>query len=97
MANPLYDRLFGRHAGSDAPFLIDGTGGETGFAEFLALAARIAGALTEAGLRPGDRVAAQVGKSREALALYAACAQAGLHSSCRFQQPIRLYGRPSLA
>ncbi|ROU03837.1 malonate--CoA ligase [Histidinibacterium lentulum] len=78
MANPLYDRLFGRHAGSDAPFLIDGAGGETSFAAFLALAARIAGALREAGLRPGDRVAAQVAKSPEALALYAACARSGL-------------------
>jgi malonyl-CoA/methylmalonyl-CoA synthetase len=30
------------------------------------------------GLKPGDRVAAQVAKSPEALALYAACVQAGL-------------------
>ena len=29
-------------------------------------------------LKPGDRVAAQIEKSPEALALYAACAQAGL-------------------
>jgi malonyl-CoA/methylmalonyl-CoA synthetase len=78
MANPLYDRLFGRHAGSSAPFLIAADGDVTSHAAFLALAARIAAALTGAGLEPGDRVAAQVAKSREALALYAACAQAGL-------------------
>jgi acyl-CoA synthetase (AMP-forming)/AMP-acid ligase II len=40
--------------------------------------AQIAHALTEAGLKPGDRLAAQIGKSPEALALYAACVQAGI-------------------
>ena len=78
MANPLYDTLFGKHAGRQTPFLhlLDGT--TITHADFLATAARIAGALTAAGLQPGDRVAAQVEKSPEALALYAACAQAGL-------------------
>ena len=78
MANPLYDTLFGKHAGRQTPFLhlLDGT--TITHADFLATAARIAGALTASGLHPGDRVAAQVEKSPEALALYAACAQAGL-------------------
>ncbi len=39
--------------------------------------ARIAGALRGAGCRPGDRVAVQVGKCWEALALYLACLRAG--------------------
>jgi malonyl-CoA/methylmalonyl-CoA synthetase len=38
----------------------------------------IAHALTASGLGPGDRLAAQIDKSPEALALYAACAQAGM-------------------
>src|SRR5262249_39907134 len=42
-----------------------------------AASARIAHALTEAGARRGDRVAAQVDKCWEALALYLACLRAG--------------------
>jgi len=44
---------------------------------FLGLASQIAHVLTQGGMRPGDRLAAQVQKSPEALALYAACVQAG--------------------
>jgi len=78
MANPLYDCLFGRHAGKTTPFLRMPGGATVSHAEFLALAARMAHALTDAGLQPGDRLAAQVEKSPEALALYAACVQAGI-------------------
>ncbi|WP_282025810.1 malonate--CoA ligase [Limimaricola cinnabarinus] len=78
MANPLYDTLFGRHAGRRTPFLIPQSGPVISHADFLGLAARIAHALVDAGLAPGDRVAAQVEKSPQALALYAACTQAGL-------------------
>jgi malonyl-CoA/methylmalonyl-CoA synthetase len=42
-----------------------------------ATCARLAHALTAAGARPGDRVAAQVDKCWEALALYLACLRAG--------------------
>ena len=42
-----------------------------------AASARIAHALTEAGARPGDRVAVHVDKCWEALALYLACLRAG--------------------
>ena len=78
MGNPLYDRLFGIHAGKATPFLYLSDGHTLTYAEFLDMAARIAGALTGMGLEPGDRVAIQISKSPEALALYAACAQAGL-------------------
>ncbi|KIC45967.1 malonyl-CoA synthase [Ruegeria sp. ANG-S4] len=78
MANPLYDGLFGAHAGKRTPFLhlLDGT--TLTHQDFLNIAARMAHVATRLGLKPGDRVAAQVEKSPEALALYAACAQAGL-------------------
>ncbi|AXT29270.1 malonyl-CoA synthase (plasmid) [Ruegeria sp. AD91A] len=78
MANPLYDGLFGIHAGKGTPFLrlLDGT--TITHQGFLGNAAQIAHVATRLGLNPGDRVAAQVEKSPEALALYAACAQAGL-------------------
>ncbi|MCE8514175.1 malonyl-CoA synthase [Ruegeria pomeroyi] len=78
MANPLYDRLFGIHAGQKTPFLHLPDGRVISHTTFLAQAARLAHAATNLGLKPGDRVAAQVEKSVEALALYAACAQAGL-------------------
>ncbi|MEM8788834.1 MAG: malonyl-CoA synthase [Pseudomonadota bacterium] len=78
MANPLFDTLFARHAGSTAPFLH--LPGERGvdYASFLADTAQIAHALADLGLKPGDRLAAQVVKSPRALALYAACVQAGV-------------------
>ncbi|RDC74352.1 malonyl-CoA synthase [Rhodovulum sp. 12E13] len=79
MANPLFDRLFAPHVGSDAPFLLPpGGGAAQSYGAFLEDAARIAGALAGLGLDPGDRVAVQVPKSARALALYAACVQAGL-------------------
>ncbi len=78
MANPLYDTLFGAHAGATTPFLHLPDGSIWTHQDFLQATARIANAVTDLGLKPGDRVAAQVEKSPQALALYAACAQAGL-------------------
>ncbi len=78
MANPLYDTLFGAHDGAPAPFLHLPDGGIVSHAAFLARARAFAHALTGLGLEPGDRVAVQVEKSADALALYAACAQTGL-------------------
>ncbi|MET1413466.1 malonyl-CoA synthase [Roseibium sp. HPY-6] len=78
MPNPLFDKLFGVHAGKTLPFLRLLDGQIVTFQDFLAKTARIANALSSFGLVAGDRVAAQVEKSPETLALYAACAQAGL-------------------
>ena len=78
MANPLYDTLFGRHLGSAKPFLHLPDGTALSYSDFLAMASRIAHVLIQGGLAPGDRVAVQVEKSPEALALYAAAAQAGI-------------------
>ncbi len=77
MSNPLYDRLFGKYSGNTSVFLTLPDGRTISYSQFLGLAAQMAHALTDCGLQPGDRVAAQVTKSAEALALYAACAQAG--------------------
>ena len=76
--NPLYDRLFGAHEGKSTPFLLLPSGGVLTHDDFLRMAARFAHVLSDAGLRPGDRLAAQVEKSAQALALYAACVQAGV-------------------
>lgn len=78
MANPLYDGLFGIHTGKTTPFLHLLDGQIVTHQDFLATSAQIANVTAQIGLRPGDRVAVQVEKSPEALALYAACAQAGL-------------------
>jgi len=78
MANPLYDGLFGVHAGKMTPFLHLADGRTITHRGFLAITAQIANVMAQIGLQPGDRVAAQVQKSPQALALYAACAQAGL-------------------
>ena len=78
MPNPLYDRLFGRHAGRDDAFLHMSDGTSLSYDAFLALAGRFAGALAAADLAPGDRLAVQVEKSPAALALYAAAVQAGV-------------------
>lgn len=77
MANVLYDALFARHEQDDKILLLgDGDGG-TSYRNFLEMASRYANTLAPLGINPGDRVAAQVKKSPESLALYVACVKAG--------------------
>ncbi len=78
MTNPLFDALFARHLDQPTIFLHMPDGTRITHGAFLNQTAQIAHVLRERGLVPGDRVAAQVQKSPEALALYAACVQAGL-------------------
>jgi len=78
VANPLYDQLFGLHKEKTTPFLHLLNGTTLSHQQFLELAAQIANVTSRLGLKPGDRVAAQVEKSHQALAVYAACVQAGL-------------------
>jgi len=78
MTNPLYDSLFGCHRGQSTVFLHLADGDTIHHNGFLQNVGRFANTLTQMGLVPGDRVAAQIDKSSEALALYGACVQAGL-------------------
>jgi malonyl-CoA/methylmalonyl-CoA synthetase len=78
MANPLFDTLFAAHAGQDTPFLHLPGGTALTHQAFLGMAARFAHVICDCGLAPGDRLALQVSKTPEALAVYAACAQAGV-------------------
>lgn len=78
MTNPLYDRLFGKYAGAETPFLILPDERMITHDAFLRMAARFANGITAMGLVAGDRLAVQVGKSPEALAVFAACAQTGV-------------------
>ena len=75
---PLWEGLLTPHEGSSAPFLIAPDGGTTSYGAFLDRAARIAGALASLGLEPGDRLAAQISKCADAIALYAACVARGV-------------------
>lgn len=78
MTNHLYDALFGRHADSEATFLILPDGNSLAYRAFLAEAARYAHALRAAGLAPGDRVAMQLEKSPAMLAVIAGAIRAGI-------------------
>jgi malonyl-CoA/methylmalonyl-CoA synthetase len=72
--------LFRDHFGerTEAPCILIPDGPVIHYGDLDATSARIAGALRAAGARPGDRVAIQVDKCWEALALYLACLRAGL-------------------
>ena len=61
----------------DRAFILTADGRELTYGGLGALSARLAHALQALGVRPGDRVAAQVEKSPEAIALYLACVRAG--------------------
>ena len=61
----------------DRLFLETSDGRRTTYSDMAALVARIAGALLERQVAPGDRVVAQVEKSPAAVALYLACLQVG--------------------
>ena len=78
MTNPLFDALFAPHLGKDTPFLHLEDGTTLTHDAFLRKAAQIGGALVELDLSAGDRLALQVHKSPEALAVYAACVQKGI-------------------
>ena len=78
MTNPLFDQLFGVHGGRDTPFLAFSDGRTLTHAAFLARTSQLANVIRDAGMAPGDRLAAQVQKSPEALMLYAACVQTGV-------------------
>lgn len=77
MANVLHDALFAPLAGRARRLLILPDGREISGGAFAASVARMAHALAAAGVQPGDRVAVQVAKSAEALAVYAATVTAG--------------------
>ncbi len=72
--------LFERHfpPGAEQPLLLIPNGPVIHYDEIAATSARYAHALTAAGCRPGDRVAAQTDKHWQVLALYLACLRAGL-------------------
>src|SRR5262249_34626383 len=77
MTNHLYDRLLAGAPG-ERRFLTSSLEGLAwSYGDFAAWGGRPAAALAARGVRPGDRVAARVEKTPQALALYLACVRAG--------------------
>lgn len=77
MPNPLYERLIAPLQFNDKAFLILQDDRKISGAAFHEIAVRQANALSALGLGPDDRLAVQVPKTPEALALYAACIMLG--------------------
>ena len=77
MTNPLFDHLIAPHEGSNATFATT-PAGRASYGAFYAAACRAANVLAESGLGPGDRLALQVEKSLDALAVYGACMATGV-------------------
>ena len=77
MTNPLFDALFAPLASRADDLLILPERATMSGQAFLALVARQAHALRQAGLGAGDRIAVQVAKSPEALAVYGAAVALG--------------------
>lgn len=74
----LFETLRTGFADPAAPALIDAGGMELSYAQLLARSGGIACALAARGLRPGDRMVVQTGKSVEALLLYLAAVRSGI-------------------
>lgn len=62
---------------ADADFITTREGQRYSYTDALSQSAQLAGALTELGVKQGDRVAVQVDKSPEAILLYLACLRIG--------------------
>lgn len=81
MSNHLFGQIRDRMPGLDHPFIVspmaNGSDRVLTYGGMLALSGRVANALVDLGVQPGDRVAAQVEKSAEAIVLYLACVRAG--------------------
>ncbi|WP_299363156.1 malonyl-CoA synthase [uncultured Paracoccus sp.] len=77
MTNHLYEALMGQRSGDQRPLLILADGGTISYAQMHERSGQIANLLSGSGVQPGDRVAVQVEKSPEALALYLATLRAG--------------------
>lgn len=75
--NPLFDAIVAGRALGDGRLMSDDAGDVVSDARFMQQVEALSAALVHAGVEPGDRVAAQVDKSWQALALYVATVRAG--------------------
>ena len=78
MTNHLFDALLADLVDDDRPFLYLADGSHWTYRDTVSETGRIAAVLADHGAAPGDRIAVQVQKSPQALALYFACIRGGL-------------------
>ncbi len=78
MVNILYDNLFEKHKNNKNCFLQLNNGSKISYEIFIQTAGRIANLFSDLDLKTDDRVAVQIDKSPETLAIYAACIRSGL-------------------
>jgi malonyl-CoA/methylmalonyl-CoA synthetase len=76
MTNLLFDTLF-HHQSDDAVCLLLPDGSSISYGDLLGKSAKVANTLARLGVKPGDRVAAQVGKSIASVSLYLGTIRAG--------------------
>ncbi len=77
MSANLFTRLFADSAQHERPFIERADGSVLTYGDTLEATARLAHRLRELGVKPGDRVAAQVERSVAAVHLYLACLRVG--------------------
>ena len=77
MANTLYDALIAPHKTTSKTLLHLKGRHDWSYQDLIETAGRYAALLGSIGAKPGDRVAVQVHKSPEAIALYVGCMQQG--------------------
>ena len=77
MSNYLFDALLNARDFSNGALFVSAGHIQMEDAAFFDLSASMARVLVDKGVKPGDRVAVQVNKSIEALALYIACLRIG--------------------
>ena len=77
MSNALFDAIVKGRKASNGELFVTTDGVLMHDHEFFELSARLANVLVDHGVQPGDRVAVQVSKSIQALALYIACVRVG--------------------
>ena len=78
MTNTLYDALIAPHANNTDVFLTLDDGQDVSYASFVARVAQLAHVLTDAGVKPGDRIVVQAPKLMDTIALYGAALQTGV-------------------
>ena len=76
--NPIHDSLIAPRDQDTSTFIFLPKGGQITYADFAARVAQFAHAVCAEGLVPGDRLALQIDKSPDALALIFGCIQAGV-------------------
>ena len=76
MANHMFDRIRAHVPSLDKTFLTD-KDRQLSYGELLQRSAKYAGALQALGVAPGDRVAVQIEKCVDQIALYLACLRTG--------------------